>query len=403
MSAALQVIRSEFTVIWRVSLFSFVIAGLTGFIYRYGFIMPLPGWLHLDNIRHAHSHLMLFNWITPPILVWMAASVIPAGNSRVAGRFKICLYAMMITGFLSWPFFLLYGYRAVPIGSASLPIAAMLSGLVMITWYWFAILYYRERRGVEKSLSVVLFDAALVSLLVSSLGAWGVSVYQFSSLESPLIAKALTSFFLSVFTEGWLMLGLLGILWSGREKPGIPVKEGWLWIPVLFGSMLIFPFSLDQSILTTPMHYSAKAGLLLIIAGLAIHLSGLMRSPFASSGIGRVTLLLLGLKILFLAGALLPTGIWPAEHGLRILYLHLVLLGFGSTGLIVAFYPDTKKAAKWSYVASMTAVLITLGMFSGYWPRTLIPEHLVYWLAIAALLPVLPVAWFLADSKTWHF
>jgi len=116
-----------------------------------------------------------------------------------------------------------------------------------------------------------------------------------------------------------------------------------------------------------------------------------------------VILLLLGLKILFLAGALLPTGIWPAEHGLRILYLHLVLLGFGSTGLIVAFYPDTKKAAKWSYVASMTAVLITLGMFSGYWPRTLIPEHLVYWLAIAALLPVLPVAWFLADSKTWHF
>src|SRR6056297_3066977 len=53
MSAALQVIRSEFTVLWRFSLFSFVIAGLTGFIYRYGFIMPLPGWLHLDNIRHA--------------------------------------------------------------------------------------------------------------------------------------------------------------------------------------------------------------------------------------------------------------------------------------------------------------------------------------------------------------
>ena len=41
MSAALQVIRSEFTVIWRLYLFSFGVAGLTGFIYRYGFIMPL--------------------------------------------------------------------------------------------------------------------------------------------------------------------------------------------------------------------------------------------------------------------------------------------------------------------------------------------------------------------------
>ena len=51
----------------------------------------------------------------------------------------------------------------------------------------------------------------------------------------------------------------------------------------------------------------------------------------------------------------------------------------------------------------MTAVLITLGMFSGYWPRILIPEQLVYWLAAAALLPVLPVAWLLADFKTGHF
>ena len=404
MSAVLQVIRSKFQVIWKLSLFSFVIAGLTGFLYRYGFFMPLPEWLHLDNIRHAHSHLMLFNWITPPILVWMAASVVAQGNGQTIRRFKICLYTMMITGFLSWPFFLLYGYRAVPIGSASLPVAAMLSGLVMITWYWFAALYFRVRKtGEANSLSLTLFDAALVALMVSSLGAWGVSVHQFSSLESPLISKALTSFFLGVFTEGWLMLGLLGVLWSGMKTDGIGLKVGWLWVPILFGAMLIFPFSLEQSILTPLMLYSAKAGLLLIIVALSIHLFGLMRTPFAASGIGSVILLLLVLKILFLAGALLPTGIWPAEHGLRILYLHLVLLGFGSTGLIVAFYPDTQKVVKWSYVVAMTTVLITLGMFSGYWPRNFIPQHLVYWLAGAALLPVLPVAWVLADFKTWHF
>ena len=117
-----------------------------------------------------------------------------------------------------------------------------------------------------------------------------------------------------------------------------------------------------------------------------------------TSGIGRVILLLLGLKIFFQAGALFPTGIWPGEHGLRILYLHLVLLGFGTTGLITAFYPATATAIKWSYVAAMAAVLITLAMFSGYWPGTFIPQHLVYWLAGAALLPVLPMAWLLVGK-----
>ena len=182
---------------------------------------------------------------------------------------------------MSWPFFLLFGYRSVPIGSANLPIAAMLSGLVMITWYWFGILYYKARQSMKSaSLTVVLFDGALAALVVSSLGAWGVSVYQFSSLESPLISKALTSFFLGVFTEGWVMLGVLGILWSGAEKPTLNIKGSWVWKPVLFGSMLIFPFSLDQSIITPLMLYSAKAGLLLIVVGLSINLFGLMRPSF---------------------------------------------------------------------------------------------------------------------------
>lgn len=400
MSKIPQIIHTEFSALWKLSLLSFVIAGLTGFLYRYGFLMPLPDWLHLGNIRHAHSHLMFFNWITPPILIWMAAQVMRPGDKLFIRRSKLCIYSMMVLGFLSWPFFLFFGYQSITIGSADLPVAAMLSGLVMITWYWFGVLYYKARQSMKSaSLSVVLFDGALTALVVSSLGAWGVSVYQFSPLESPLISKALTSFFLGVFTEGWVVLGVLGILWSGVNSPKMNIKESWFWLPVVFGSMLMFPFSLDQSILTPPMLYSAKAGLLLIVVGLSINLFGLMRSSFAASAIGKVILLLLGLKILFQASALLPTGIWPGEHGLRILYLHLILLGFGTTGLISAFYPATENLAKWSYVAAMAAVLITLTMFSGYWPDTFIPQHLAHWLAGAALLPVLPVMWLLVERS----
>lgn len=397
MSGIPRIIKSEFSTIWKLSLFSFVIAAFTGFLYRYGFLGPLPGWLHLINIRHAHSHLMFFNWITPAIMAWMAAAVISPANGKDARQFKICLYTMMALGFLSWPFFLLYGYRPVTIGFARLPIAAILSGMVMLSWYGFGWLYYGRRKKLQATLPLLLFDAALVALVVSSLGAWGVSAYQFSSLESPLISKALTSFFLGVFTEGWVMLGVLGMIWNAAETSKTEVKayHNWFWVPLLFGSMLIFPYSLDQSILTPPMLYSAKAGLLLILISLVLHLYGLVKTSLTSSGVWLAILLFLGLKVLFQAGALLPTGIWPGEHGLRILYLHLTLLGFGSAALIAAIYPASEHLAKCFYIAGAGAVLITLGMFSGYWPKVLIPGSLIYLLAVAALLPIAPLIWLL--------
>jgi len=388
-----KIIKSEFFTVWKLSLLSFVIAGLTGVLYRYGFLGPLPNWLYLSNIRHAHSHLMFFNWITPPIMLWMAATVISKGNKKTTRYFKICLHTMMILGFLSWPFFLLYGYRPVSIGTASLPIAAILSGLVMITWYGFAWLYFGQRNKRQTSFPLLLFDAALIALIVSSLGAWGVSVYQFSSLDSPLISKALTSFFLGVFTEGWVVLGVLGIVWSTAtsSKTVSAVYENWFWIPLLFGSMLIFPYSLDQSILPPAMLFSAKAGLLLILISLVLHLYGLLKSSLSTSGVWLVVLVFLGLKVLLQTGALLPTGIWPGEHGLRILYLHLVLLGFGSTGVIAAIYPASGHLTKWMYITGVVAILITLGMFSGYWPTSLIPGNLIYLLSFAAILPLIPI------------
>src|SRR5690625_7783009 len=69
--------------IWQLSLFSFLVAAFTGFLYRYGLFYPLPGDLGFANIRHAHSHLMFFNWITPPLLSWMVAAL---GDGEKIGR-----------------------------------------------------------------------------------------------------------------------------------------------------------------------------------------------------------------------------------------------------------------------------------------------------------------------------
>jgi hypothetical protein len=379
--------------VWQLSLASFIIAAFTGFLYRYGMYWPLPEGIGFANIRHAHSHLMFFNWVTPPVMVWMLTAVLRDESPERITPFRACLYTMLFLGFLSYPFFLFYGYHSVPIGSASLPLAAIISGLVMLTWYWFAWLWYRERISKDETLHLTLYDGALIALIISSLGAWGVSVFQFTDIDSPLISSAMTHFFLGVFTEGWVVLALLGIIWHRAGEPEFNFSPAWLWLPLLFGSMLVFPFSLERTIITPAMHLSANAGLILIAISLALHLRLFIRQNILKGFLMKTVAVLIAVKILFQLIAVLPVGIWPGEHGLRVLYLHLLLLGIVSPVLVEWFHPARDKAAKTVFTLTVLAVLVTLLFISGYWPPALSVPDVYRWVLIAAFLPGVPAVW----------
>lgn len=388
-------INNQYNRIWKLSILSFLIAAFTGFIYRVGMLYPLPGSMDLVNIRHAHSHLMFFNWISPPIMVWMASVL--AGQKRDLNHkaFKSCLYTMMGLGFLSYPFFLLYGYRSVSLGQANLPIAAIISGLIMVTWYWFAWLYYQHRKRKISDLSLNLFDGALTTLLISSLGAWGVSVFQFSGIHNPLFSSALTHFFLAVFTEGWAILGVLGIIWNYMKLQPRSIPTGWLWQPLLIGSMLIFPFSLTQSLVTPIMLLSAKVGLGMIILSFVLHLYIFLKSKKFTGFVWKTILVLIGLKILFQAVAALPIDLWPAEHGLRILYLHLILLGIVSISIFRIFSFRDHSMGVQIFTVSVVLVIGSLFLISGYSPNRLTPDKPYQIVMYIAFLPVFPAAWIL--------
>jgi hypothetical protein len=383
--------------VWMVSLLSFLIAAFTGFLYRYGMFWPLPEGIGMSNIRHAHSHLMFFNWVTPPAMVWMAGVVIKKDDTSAVKSLGWCLYTMMFLGFLSYPFFLIFGYHSVPLGFGSLPLAAILSGLVMITWYWFGWLWYRLRTESDDTLALTLFDGALIALMISSLGAWGVSVFQFTDIDSPLISSAMTHFFLAAFTEGWVLLGVMALIWQRFGEPGHSAKihSGWLWLPILFGSMLIFPFSLNQTVITPAMHLAAGAGLLLIAVSLVLHLWLLLGRRNFRGRIWKFVALLIGLKVAVQIIAVLPLGIWPGEHGLRIFYLHLLLLGIVSITFLELFYQRKNRIACGAFTVSVAIVLISLAMISGYWPSGLMIPDVFYWVTIAAALPLFPVVWIL--------
>ena len=375
--------------IWQLSLLSFIIAAFSGFLYRYAMLFPVHESLNLANIRHAHSHLMFFNWVCPPIMIWMIFDFTNTMSPAIRQSFKICFYVMLFLGFLSFPFFLFYGYQSVPIGNASLPFAAIISGLVMLTWYWFAWLYYSLKKSEPDSIARLLFDGALLALLISSLGAWGVSIFQFTAIDSPLISSAMTHFFLTVFTEGWAVLGILGIIWAKSKTPDNFQYKGWLWMPILFGSMMIFPFSLTQSLITSAMLYTAYAGVILTVIALSINVYLLYNAGAFSGFIWKTVLVLIVLKILFKVAAILPFDIWPGEHGLRVLYLHLLLLGIITIVLFERFQPLSKPLFKNLFVISALLVILSLVLISGYWPPVWTPPNPYFWIIIISILPAI--------------
>ncbi len=283
--------------------------------------------------------------------------------------------------------------------SASLPLAAIISGLVMITWYWFAWLYYRYRKFIKPTLSTFVFDGALAALIVSSFGAWGVSVFQFTSVDSPLISTGLTHFFLSVFTEGWAVLGILGILWHFAEIEDTPFNFNWLWQPILFGSMLVFPFSLSESVITPTMLYTAKIGTLLIAGSLTLNLYLLFTSGRFKGYIWKSILLLIAIKIILQFATIIPTGIWPGQHGLRVLYLHVIMLGMVSILFIQIFSYGRDPISKLLFTSSVFLILLSLTMISGYWPPLLMLPDLYFWIMIAAFLPIIPAIWMLCSNN----
>lgn len=390
---------SEHKFLWNTALGCFVLAGLTGFLYRLGFLGWIPQGLSLDNIRHAHSHLMFFGWAVPMPFYIILRKISEAQSASQSGLswMKIATGATLVFGLLSYPFFLLYGYRPVAVGSATMPLSVVFSGLVMISWYGFMVGYWKSREVLKGSKSLPWFDGALILLVVCSLGAWGVAVIQEINPEAHLLMKSMTHFFLATFTEGWVVLVLLGILIAEIRPP----TEKWPLSPqvalgaIAIGAPLTFPYGISESMLTPLLLGTARLGGGVAAVGLLVVLYAVFKSRKWRHPVWIWPIALLFLKgIMQLGASVVPSSFWLSDPGLRILYLHILLLG-GLTLLVVAWFNSKTSASNFFFHLvgiSIMVTLITLLMFTGFWPEAFSGGWIVDALAVGALLPILAVS-----------
>jgi len=363
------------TWVWWSALAVFVLAGSTGALYRMGLAHGWTAGFDLTNIRHAHSHLMYFGWVTPLLFALIARGLHGGMNVELPARMNRVLAGCFAAAMLSYPLFLLFGYTPVAIGEKRLPIAVIGSTLNMGAWYAFVVWYVRASRGIRRTQGHLLWDVALTFLILATIGAGGLALLKPLGIQSDVWTSALTHVFLDFFSEGWFVLAVLGLAHYALLGGG---RTGGHWSIYLLCIGLPFTFALGMPSVLVPSGLAivARVAGILVAIGLLANVTQLW--PAATDErrwVWCIPLLMLALKAVGqLVSGLLP-GIWWADlHGMRILYLHLMLLGFVSLGLVAAaeyvWGRTVTRGAVWFY-AAVCAVLTSLVPLSPLWPIAL--------------------------------
>lgn len=379
--------RRQATLGWYAALGCFAIAGATGALFRFGLLYGLPTGLQLVNVRHAHSHLMYFGWATPALIALVSTHL-----ARVQGcpdaSFRRLTVAMAGLALLAYVPFLLYGYQPVPMGGARLPLATIAASLNILAWYAFAVQYLRVTRGWPRPFPVRLWDAGLVFLGLASLGAWGRAVLAALGAADPFWAAATVHLFLDLFSDGWFVLGLLGIAYALLPGPP-PGGARRATALVVIGLPVTFLLGTPTALTPPAWRWVAGAGGVLVGLGLLWH----VRLLWPRLGAGwRVALAFLGLKALGELGISVPAvAAWGEANGLRIPYLHWLLLGFVTLGLVAAAaqtWGEVVVPDRWAFVAAVVVVQASLLPLTGLWPSAPAGRWAFVVAAWAGLLPV---------------
>jgi hypothetical protein len=378
------------------ALFALALAASTGVLLRFGMIYGMPAWAqNFAAVRHAHSHLMYFGWVTPALMVLIWRDVPGYTHRPLPRAVPWQMAATSLAALLSYPAFWQNGYGLTQIGSANLPLGSMVSTINGLTWFWFVFLYVRATRQLGvRPLPVQLWDWAIMLLLVASLGAAGLVAMVVGHLDNLFLQQLFLHQFLDLFAVGWFNLALLGALWS----QAVGAKAQPRWLPTMSLALLLAPtfvLGISPALLPNHLFWLAAAANVGAAVLLFVHLWRYLRSgPPDLRRLPGLHILAFGsLGIILAVGfLLLLPGVWStnASGPMRIFYLHDLLLGWVSTLLLILI--DARFAlVPWRRLCLVSYGLWELGVVAML--GALLGLGLTAYLSLSALLLLQIAAW----------
>ncbi|MFP3853334.1 MAG: hypothetical protein ACLFWD_03460 [Anaerolineales bacterium] len=371
--------------LWWAALGMFCLAALTGAAYRWSmWLGPLPRF-SLVNLRHAHSHLMYMGWATPAAAILISSLLShQRKDEHTAWHWAVAL--MIFSAAAAYPVFLRFGYQPVPIGEAHLPLAALIGGVNIIAWYAWMIQLRSIQRQANFTMATQLWTLAGFFLLLSSFGAWFRGMLPRLGLTDPLWGAISLHWFLDMLAEGWLLLAVLGLMYQRLE-----VEDGPGWANYLLFSGLPLAFLLGIPAGQLPLvelRWLARAAGALVALGTAAHIIFLWQ---AAPVVWRIPMGVLMVKAaLQLADALIGSSSILAAAGLRLLHLHLLLVGGFSLGAWLVsrdlWGPRSAVLPK-AITASVLLLLTSLVPLTELWPAAWSGRWTLALASVAATLP----------------
>ncbi|MCC9076136.1 hypothetical protein FKZ61_008435 [Litorilinea aerophila] len=385
-----------------VALFALALAASTGVLLRFGLYQGMPAWAqNYTAVRHAHSHLMYFGWVTLGLmaLIWQR---LPGLTGRPLPRgVALQMGASAVLALLSFPAFWLNGYGPTRVGSSELPLGAMVAGLNGLGWFVFVWLYARATwRLPARSVPLQLWDWALVLLLLASAGAGGLAAMPALSAVEATLQPYFLHLFLDLFAVGWFNLALLGLLWTELGRRGCALPR---WLPTQSLAIAVTPtfvLGVTPSLVPDGVFWIGALANLAAAFFLAWHGRWLWQYRRALPRLTRFGLIFLAIHGLSALVVLWP-GFWAWSVGtqLRIFFLHNLLLGWVSSALLGLWanaWPAQLRRLEggiyllWSGGISLMLVAL-LGLGFGAWTGIAAGS----WLRLAAWgsVPVALAAW----------
>ena len=140
---------------------------------------------------------------------------------------------------------------------------------------------------------------------------------------------------------------------------------------IVIGLPVMFLLAMPVNLVPGGLRAIAGIGGLLVGAGLLLTVSAIWPAVSTGANGWRIPLSLLALKAIIGLGMVLPvTARWAQQNSLRIFYLHALLLGFVTLGLVVAARQIWSRAAvpgqRW-LAAAVLIVLLSLVPLTGLW------------------------------------
>ena len=326
---------------------------------------------------------MYFGWVTPASMILLLGGLRSASGRRA----RWLVDGALVLALLSYPLFLSFGYRPVPVGAAQIPLAAIGAAANMLVWYGFAWSFVRAARSGDPRLrsgSRSCWSAAVGFLVLSSLGAWGVGPAATLDGAGGLWYQVSLHLFLDLFAEGWLVLVVLGAAYQRFGAHLRPGREAalarWGRRLLIAGLPVSFLFGVSPDLLGSAWRLVSRLGTGAVGIGLLLQTGVFLRVGARAGSRSHLRywgfpLVLLSLKALAQTGA----GVGGAEElvqqrGLRILYLHVLLLGGVTPGLLAAaadrWGRKSVRGIRWIHV-SIGALLLTLVPLTTLWPISL--------------------------------